>query len=88
MGDGTYKSSSGQCAYPSDLDCPSAKAEPSPCSGQCAYPSDLDYQSLSFTHSPSSGQCAYPSDLDSDRDNFLITKEVIAFRALENRAIR
>ena len=44
-------------------------------------------QKYGIDHGVSSGQCAYPSDLDSDRDNLLITKEVFAFRRLENRAI-
>ena len=34
--------SSGQCAYPSDLDCRGSNMSRKRCSGQCAYPSDLD----------------------------------------------
>ena len=35
--------SSGQCAYPSDLDFERTKNAAASRSGQCAYPSDLDY---------------------------------------------
>ena len=36
--------SSGQCAYPSDLDWPSISPLLDLSSGQCAYPSDLDWR--------------------------------------------
>ena len=40
---------SGQCAYPSDLDCSSASSCSRLRSGQCAYPSDLDCCFLSLS---------------------------------------
>lgn len=75
--------------------CASCRHKQNPDGGHCYMfrfePAEMCAHHTSQIHAlqalRSSGQCAYPSDLDSDRDNLLITKEVFAFRRLENRAI-